>query len=305
MRRNTAKSTQAVGLEEAHDFFPVDSVIETLQEHGGQTFCGVSVDSLAIGTIPSGSEQPISFYRSGKSDEHVLVKLEDGVAYHLTPRWGSGSQIEDDKTPMYGAYDAGIHASTWRYPYRIFAEESITAAKRMGRSVDTFVIGDRACGAFAFGRALREVEKYGPAVTQTSIGLLLASELNRRDADWVPASGSGREEFEAVQNELTATFIEDALLPLVLARTGLLGSQWSLHGNAIAARTAALSLPSHNELKDSLLDKIYELSHGNDLLAERLTLLGRDAVEPGNYRPYVSAAIGNVLAHQLGIAPET
>jgi hypothetical protein len=319
MSQSTVERVQEpASAGEARKFFPdADEAAQALSEHPGETFADFNdVHGLTVGTISTDAEEPITFYRSRWPDQpeehgrvHASVALSEGTDYDFSPIHGGNGSVETDKTTIDGPHDTYIGTRVMHNnPYAVFAAGDIEFAQEIeGRHGRVLVIGDRACGAFAYGQALRDIGQRGPASLQTSKALLLVTELEAREADWHPDSGEVDERFDQVSGELQDTFERGALVPLIIARLGLSGSQWAIKGDAIATRAKTMifgmGMDRRTDLRDRLIDRMnFQIANGDLGDADkRLTLLAKAAESHGNDRAYIQEAVDNILKNQLGI----
>lgn len=303
--------TEPISFKEGRMAFPeADEAIEVLREHAGETFAEFRFTSLAVGKIADDKE-PLTFYKSGYGQDDIAtsvyaaIKTDGGTVYRLA--WsgaGGGWPIETGAKPIGDTFDTYVghlkgEITLPHGPHKLHISERIEDARSLDRLRTTLVVGNRACGSFGIGKALKEIEE-SPRNIHTSMGLGLVALLEECGVDWRPVTDCEVSALDEAMEQLTEGFVNDALVPLMLDSLHLRGS--FLRADNVGNRASVFGF-DHTDLRSELVAKVLYAEQTDERVAERMTWQ-RSVTEPrGDYVDYVRDGIANVLSNQLGIKP--
>lgn len=305
--------SEPVSFKEGRMAFPeADEAVEALREHAGETFAEFRFSTLAVGTIADVKE-PLAFYKSGYGSDgdrgaaiHAVVKTNGGTERHLGWSGASGGwPVEVGAAePMGDTYDTYVgHPRGDRTlphgPHTLHVSERIEDARSLDRLRTTLVVGNRACGAFGIGKALKEMEE-GARNIHTSMGLGLVALLEEGGVDWRPISARDTAVLGEATDILREGFVDNALVPLMLDELDLRGS--FVRADHVGNRASIFGF-DHESLRSELVAKVLHSEQTDERVAKKMAWQ-RSVTEPrGDYVSYARDAVANILSNQLGIKP--
>lgn len=303
--------TEPISFKEGRMAFPeADEAIDALREHAGETFSEFRFTTLAVGTIADDKE-PLTFYKSGygKDDRgaaiYASIKTDGGTEYHLA--WsgaGGGWPVETGATPIGDTYDTFVghprgEMTLPNGPHKLHTSDRIEDAQALDRLRTTLIVGNRACGAFGIGKALKEMEE-GSRNMHTSMGLGLVALLQEGGVDWRPVSGREAAAFDEATETLREGFVDNALVTLMLDDLDLRGS--FVRADNVGNRAPVFGF-DHESLRTELVAKVLHAEQTDERVAEKMVWQRRVTEPRGDYVDYLRDGIANVLSNQLGIKP--
>lgn len=278
--------------------------VKGLKQHTGEVFCDFGFTDIAIGVIPDAPTVPISFAESRYSSEphnwdgYVNLRSAGGIKYGLNWSGRSGAwPVESGSSSLaenYGIYLGKLpRGPVPNGPLAVETSHDVKTGFRYERLRDTLVIGNRACGAFAVGKALKESQER-PENIDVSLGLLVAATLEENGIDWRPDSGLEGQSTALTLEKLRSIFVDYALVPRILGHLGLKSSH--VHTTALGRR-----LPLFNFTALEIWQKVTEVMDNDKQTADNMADQRRSHGGFGNYDRYIKDSVNNLLVNRLGL----
>ena len=290
----------------------LDLALDTLEDSRGELFCSLSRYGITIGYVPA--EGPVmTFEESSMGNEAPLataILRHDGAKHTGLSYSGRTGETPVDSYPTSSTSDAiRIHLGTAEHdgvparpiesgPAVVEVSANPTEYKRSPLLQDALIIGTRAVGAFAIGRAAKEHANHLNSF-EFSLGLLVAAQLETKSGYWVPLKYLDGEPAHELLETMKSTYLDRALVPATLQALKL-SSGWPIPINSIGNRLPLFGY-SFEEMRGLLLPKLNQVI-ANDMEAQRKFAQRKQAHGAyGSFDKSMSAQLDNFLRNRLGL----
>jgi len=299
-----------VGMPDVH------TAIAEMSHRRGELFCNFGFTGIDIGVIPA--DGPVMDFeetqlggdaRSG----YVIIKHDGGVHYPLGNSGRFGGVPSDDYPPVeltedireyIGSTEAHFPARPLPHgPTAVEVSDNPQRSAEYDITRDTLVVGTRAVGAFAIGKAMKELETE-PRNFDLSLGLLIAAHLEEIGVDWKPYKADRHKTVDTLLGELRERYMDEVLVPATMRELDL-ARGWPPRVNSIGNRLPLFHF-SFSEARQLLVGKINEKIASDK--ETRKAYEGRRSAHGrfGNFDDHLSVELNNFLVNRLGLTdPET
>lgn len=290
----------------------VRTAISEMERRRGELFCNFGFLAIDIGVIPaSGPVMKFEETQLGndRRSGYVIIKHDGAVRYGLgnSGRFGGvpidsdpAVELTDDIRECIGATNHhGIAARP--VPNGPTAVEVSGDPKKSAKydiTRDTLAIGTRAVGAFALGKAMKELATE-PRNFDLSLGLLIAAHLEKTGADWRPREGRDGRRVNEIIEGLREKYIDEVLTPAVLRELDLTGG-WRPHVNSLGNRLPLFHL-SYSEARTLLAGKLNDKIAKDKDVREKYESRRRAHGNFGSFDKHLSVELDNFLVNRLGL----
>jgi len=296
-----------VGMPDVH------VALREMGRRRGELFCNFGFTGIDIGTIPEeGPVMTFSESRYGNNERgsgYVNIQHDGAIRYPLTNsgRFGgvpieSGAPTEHTKEISEYIGEVPAHQGTVRPlphgPTVVDFSGDVNRARQYDITRDALVIGTRAVGAFALGKALKELDT-NPRSCDISLGLLIAAHLEKTGEDWRPRNGRAGKVVDKIIETLRTSYIEEALVPATLRELDL-SKGWPPHSTSIGNRLPLFGM-TYAEANELLAGRVNQAIDENDGVKAAYDNRKREHGIHGDFDSYLSVNLQNFLRNKLGL----
>lgn len=287
----------------------VSTALTEMERRRGELFCNFGFTAIDIGVIPASG--PVMDFeetqlggdaRSG----YVIIKHDGAVRYPLSNagRFGgvpidhySAVELTDDIREYIGnTGDRNWGARPLpNGPTAVEISGDPKKSTEYDITRDTLAIGTRAVGAFALGKAMKELATE-PRNFDLSLGLLIAAHLEKTGFDWRPREGRDGRRVNDIIEGLREKYIDEVLTPAALRELDLTRG-WPPHVNSLGNRLPLFHL-SYSEARALLVGKLNEKIAKDKDVRERYEERRR---AHGSFEEHLSVKLDNFLGNRLGL----
>ena len=285
-----ARQAEPITAEQAMRIMPdAQLAIAAARERAGEAYSSYGIAYVHAGMIADDPE-PVHFY------QEWYVKDPNNKDIYLAIK---------DPTIESGEYHIGLgkeNFPTGRVD--VEAGSSMEVAMEHDFQQRVLVLGSRACGAYAIGKALKEKREergfhHGERNIFKSTGLGFAATLKDLGVDWRPNTGNNSLEFNKAIAELRKSFVAHAIMEIVVDGL-ILGPNGNYAG--ISGRATLFDF-EHEELKAELLAGLPRAIEERHRATESMEYRYKHWGSRADVDAYISDGISNILTNILGIPP--